>query len=278
MYTEKSVELKSDFYSRFGESFGQVYFERTGLPCMILGGGEEYMAFSLDCGVRAYGRGYGDILRVMDSDSNMCDVHFVKGGKGAQILYKRDMPNIGEMESTVTFTVNKLLRTMGCSERLEGGDGIEAVCDRYGAKGWCAVKMKGEFKSVPLPLGGYNVILVRTRKRRVVSDRDTIEHFRRGENERIEQACTRLKECKLNTFFDMVNQSQASIERLLNPSSELVAAVKSAQSADGVKAVRICDLGVVAICERSRTDSAVHEIVNECSRRLGYAVRVSVVK
>lgn len=278
MYTEKSVELKSDFYLRFGESSGQLYFERTGLPCMILGGGDEYMAFSLDCGVRAYGRGYGDILRVMDSDSNVCDVHFVSGGKGAQILYKRDMTNIGELDSAVTFTVNKLLRTMGCSERLEGGDGIEAVCDRYGAKGWCAVKMNGEFKSVPLPLGGYNVILVRTRKRRVISDRDTIEYFRRGESERMEQACAGLRECKLNTFFDMVNQSQASIERILSPSGELISAAKSAQLADGVKAVRICDMGVIAFCERSKTDSTVHTIINECSRRLGYAVRVSVVK
>lgn len=277
MYTEKSVELKSDFYSRYGENCGRVFFERTGLPCMILGG-EEYMAFTFDCGVRAYGREYGDILRIMDSDSNICDVHFVKDGKGAQILYKRDMANITEMSSTVTYTVNKLLRIMGCKERLAWCDGIEAVCDRYGTSGWCAVKIDGEFKSVPLPLGGYNVILIRTRKRRLASKGGAVELFQREERERIKQACSGLKECRVNTFFDMVNLSQMAVERMLNPSCELVATVRSAQEADGVSAVKICGLGVVAFCERSKTDSAVHAIVNECSRRLGYTVRVAVVK
>ncbi len=278
MYTEKSIELKSDFYSRFGETQGRLFFERTGLPCKILGGDEEFMAFSFDCGVRAYGRYYGDILRVMDSDSNVCDVHFVKGGKGAQILYKKDMENIGELSDTVTYTVNKLLRVMGCNERLDSGEGIEAVCDRYGDRGWCAVKVNGEFKSVPLPMGGYNVVLIRTRKRKMNVDGEIRDVFERGESDRIQEASEGLRKCGLEAFFNAINESQASIERMLNPSRELISAVEAARNGEGVCAVRICDLGVVAFVKRSNTDTAVHSIINECSKSLGYAVRVAVVK
>lgn len=278
MYTEKSVELKADFYSRFGETQGKLYFERTGLPCKIIDGGEEFMAFSLGCGVRAYGRGYGDILRVMDSNSNECDVHFVKSGKGAQILYTKDIENISEMSGTAGYTVNKLLRKMGCNDRMESDTGIEAVCDRYGDNGWCAVKVDGKFGSVPLPLGGYNVILIRTRKRKINADRDVMEVFWRSERDRIREACDGLRKCGLEAFFKCINESQISIEKMLKPSRELMAAAESARNGEGVCAVRICDLGVIAFIKRSNTDTAVHGIINECSKELGYAVRVAVVK
>ncbi len=278
MYTEKSVELKSDFYSRFGETHGQLYFARTGLPCKIFDGGDEFMAFSLGCGVRAYGRYYGDILRVMDSERSVCDVHFVSSGKGAQILYEKDIENISELTDTAIYTVNKLLKKMGCSDRLAGDDGIHGVCDRYGDGGWCAVKTANNFNSVPLPLGGYNVILIRTRKRRVAGDKDVMEIFKRSERDRIAGACEGLRKCGLEAFFNGVNESQASIERMLNPSWELMSAVEAARGGEGVCAVKICDLGVVAFVKRSNTDSAVHSIINECASRLGYAVRVAVVK
>ncbi len=278
MYTEKSVELKSDFYSRFGETQGKLYFVKTGLPCKILDGGEDFMAFSLGCGVRAYGRDYGDILRVMDSNSNVCDVHFVSSGRGAQILYEKDISNISEMSTTANYTVNKLLKKMGCNDRLENAEGLEAVCDRYGDNGWCAAKLNGKFSSVPLPLGGYNVILIRTRKRKITADRDIVEIFERCERERIISACEGLRKCGLEAFFNSINESQASIEKMLNPSHELMSAIESARNGEGVCAVRICDLGVIAFIKRSNTDSAVHSIINECTSRLGYAVRVAVVK
>lgn len=278
MYKEQSVELKSDFYSRFGESHGELYFERCGLPCKIMGGEDSFMVFTLACGVRAYARGYGDIVRIMDALTNVCDVHYAKDGRGAQILYKRDISGISEMEDTITYVVNKLLKRVGSYERIESTAGLDAVCDRYGESGWCAVKMNGGFMRVPLPMSGYNVILIRTRKRKIAADRDTFEIFCRGERGRIEQAAEGLSKCRLNTFFDMINGSQISLEKLLHPSGELVAAVRSAQEADGVRAVRITDLGVVAICEKSKTDSALHEIARECTRRLGYSVRVAVVK
>lgn len=278
MYTEHSVELKSDFYSRFGETQGKLYFQRTGLPCKIFDGGEDFMAFALGCGVRAYGRYYGDILRVMDADSNVCDVHFVKSGSGAQILYKKDIRDINEMSATAVYTVNKLLRSMGCDERLTGDEGLHAVCDRYGDGGWCAVKTNGRFGSVPFPLGGYNVIMIRTRKRKIKADNEMLDVFYRNERERMREVCEGLRKCGLEAFFKAVNESQTSIERMLNPSAELMAAVESARGCEGVCAVRICDLGVVAFVRRSDTDTVVHSIINECKSRLGYAVRVSVVK
>ena len=278
MYTEKSVELKSDFYSRFGEVRGKLHFEKTGLPCKIFDGGEDFMAFSLGCGVRAYGRDYGDILRVMDSDSNVCDVHFVKSGKGAQILYKKDVKDISEMSATATYTVNKLLKNMGCNERIAKDDGLEAVCDRYGDGGWCAVKTGGRFGSVPFPLGGYNVIMIRTRKRKIKADNEMLDVFYRNERERMREVCEELRKCGLDTFFNAVNESQSAIEKMLNPSSELMHAVESARNGEGVCAVKICDVGVIAFVKRSDTDRAVHSIINECKSRLGYSVRVLVVK
>lgn len=278
MYTEHSVELKSDFYSRFGETQGKLYFEKKGLPCKIFDGGDDFMAFALGCGVRAYGRDYGDILRVMDADSNVCDVHFVKSGKGAQILYKKDIKDISEMSATAVYTVNKLLRSMGCNERLSGDEGLHAVCDRYGDGGWCAVKSDGKLSSVPFPVSGYNVIVIRTRKRRIKADEEITEVFHRSERERINAVCEGLRNCGLEAFFRALNESQTSIEKMLNPSKELMAAVESARNGEGVCAVRICDLGVVAFVRRSDTDTAVHSIINECKSRLGYAVRVSVVK
>ena len=278
MYTEKSVELKSDFYSRYGESHGRLYYEKSGLPCVILGGGEEFMAFSLDCGVRAYGRDYGDVLKICDSDSNVCDIHFASRGKGAQILYRRDIFGIREMDEVVSHTVNKLLRKIGCNERMPADDGYCAVCDRYGADGWCAVKLHGQFKSVPLPLGGYNVILIRTRKQRLVFECDEFEHFRYGDRERIRLSTESLKECRLDAFFDMINKSELSMEHMLNPSDEILSVIKSAQDTDGVCACRITDIGVVAFCRKEMTDVALRGIINQCSRRLGYAVRVAVVK
>lgn len=278
MYTEKSVELKSDFYSRFGEARGKLYFEKTGLPCKMFDGGEDFMAFSLGCGVRAYGRDYGDILRVMDSDSNICDVHFVKSGKGAQILYKKDIKDISEMSATATYTVNKLLKNMGCNERIAKDDGLEAVCDRYGDGGWCAVKTNGRFDSVPFPLGGYNVIMIRTRKRKIKADNEILDVFYRNERERMREVCEGLRKCGLNAFFNAVNESQSAIEKMLKPSSELMHAVESARNGEGVCAVKICDVGVIAFVKRSDTDTAVHSIINECKTRLGYSVRVLVVK
>ncbi len=278
MYTEKSIELKSDFYSRFGETQGKLYFERTGLPCKIFDGGEEFMAFSLGCGVRAYGRDYGDILRIMDSDSNVCDVHFVKSGKGAQILYKKDIKDISEMSATSVYTVNKLLRNMGCDERIAKEEGLESVCDRYGDGGWCAVKTGGRFERVPLPMGGYNVVMIRTRKRKIKADNEIMEVFQRNEKERIGEVCEGLRKCGLEAFFKAINESQTSIERMLNPSAELMSAVESARNGEGVCAVKICDLGVIAFVKRSNTDAAVHSIINECKARLGYSVRVLVVK
>ena len=46
MYTKQSIILKSDFYSRFGETQGAMYFEKTGFPCAILDSGSNSLLFS----------------------------------------------------------------------------------------------------------------------------------------------------------------------------------------------------------------------------------------
>ena len=82
MYTEKSVDLKRDFYARYGKTSGRLFFKKVGLPCVIFDGGKNSLVLTLDCGVRVYGRQYGDVLKVLNCDTNVCDVHFVKNCKG----------------------------------------------------------------------------------------------------------------------------------------------------------------------------------------------------
>ena len=87
MYTESSVELKSDFYSRYGTASGVLYFERVGLPFALLKGEDSVLGFAASCGVRAYGRRCGDVIKVLDSESNVCDVRF--GGSGTLDKFRR---------------------------------------------------------------------------------------------------------------------------------------------------------------------------------------------
>ncbi len=278
MYTEKSVELKSDFYARYGETQGRLYFEKTGLPCVVLDGGMSKLMFSLNCGVRAYGRGYGDVLRVLNADTNVCDVHFVKNGKGAQILYKTDLSDIRSMREVAVYTINKLLYKMGSTGRLTDSDGITSLCERYAPKGWCAVTEYDNVKSVPLPLEDYNILLVRGRRIHLTKNEEMHKQFRCGERDRIRLASQALKNFKMNTFFDIINESEKSIERLLAPSSEDIMLVRSTYGIDGVSATRICDYGVISFCDKAKTDSVILRIMNECRNNLGYSVRISVVK
>ena len=278
MYTKKSVNLKSDFYSRYGEASGKLCFERTGLPCTILDGGTSQLVFSLDCGVRAYGRQYGDVLRVLNSDTNVCDVHFVKNGKGAQILYKMDITDLCGMRQTAIYTINKLLYKIGSTGRLEVREGIESVCERYAPKGWCAVKLNGDIKSAPMPLYDYNVLLIQMRKTKTVGKSEMLNQFRCSEYDRISAAYTALKKCKIDTFFDIVNESEKSVELLLSLSDEALGAVHATYGIEGISATRACECGIISFCKKEKTDNAILRIFNECKSSLGYSVRISVVK
>ncbi|MBQ3123920.1 MAG: hypothetical protein IJC09_00655 [Clostridia bacterium] len=278
MYTEKSVSLKSDFYTRYGETKGELYFEKTGIVCVVLDADTHKLMFPLDCCVRAYGRGYGDVLKVMDADTNVCDVHFVDGGKGAQVLYTTDIPDISGAKTTILYTVNKLLMRMGSAGRLAKEYADVALCDEYAQKGWCAVKSYGEVKSVPLPLIDYNVLLIRARKNKITDNEEKLKEFYPGEKERIRMAMAGLKECRTEVLFDAINESQKSIERLLSPSQELISVVHSTYAVDGIDATRISDYGVISFCKKQKTDSAIKRIKSECERALGYPVRISVVK
>ena len=278
MYTEKSVGLKSDFYTRYGETSGNLYFEKTGVPCVLLDADQHKLVFALDCSVRAYGRGYGNVLKVMDTDTNVCDVHFVDGGKGAQILYSADIPDIYGVKETTLYTVNKLLYKMGSAPRLSKEYKDVALCDNHAPKGWCAVKSFSEIKSVPFPFSDYNVLLIRARKNRITEDEELMKRFYAGERERIRVASQALKECRTDVFFDIVNESQKSTERLLAPARDTVSVVHSTYGVDGIDATRICKCGVISFCKKSKTDSAISRIKTECESNLGYSVRISVVK
>ena len=278
MYTEKSVGLKSDFYTRYGETNGKLYFEKTGVPCVLFDAQTHKLVFPFDCSVRAYGRGYGDVLKIMDTDTNVCDVHFVDGGKGAQVLYKTDIPDIYGVKETVLYTVNKLLYRMGSAGRVAKEYGDVTVCDDYAPKGWCAVKSFGEVKSVPFPLSDYNVLLIRTKRNRLTDDKELLNRFCAGEKERIRIAAQGLKECRTDILFDMINESEKSVERLLSPSNETVEVVHATYGIDGIDATRICRCGVVSFCKKTKTDAAISRIKTECENNLGYSVRISVVK
>ena len=278
MYTEKSVKLKSDFYARYGQARGELCFAKTGIPCTVLDGDTHKLMFSLKCGVRAYGRGYGDVLKVLDCDSDINDVHFVENGKGAQILYKTDIPDIKGVRETVLYTVNKLLVQMGSAGRISNNDSTVAQCDRYAPEGWCAVKSYDEIKSVPLPVQDYNILLIRTRKNKLLCRDDALRQFHVGERERIKLAMAGLKECREEVLFDMLNESQKSIERLLSPSGETVYTVHATYGIDGIDATRICDPGIICFCRKNKTDNAVLRIRLDCEKKLGYSPGIMIVK
>ena len=224
MYTEPSIELKSDFYCRYGSAALKLYFERTGLPCVILDSGSERLAFALGLGVRAYGRECGDILRIINADSNECDVSFAPHGLGAQILYKEDMAGVAGMRETAEYTILKLLSAMRRIREPRMG-GIAELCDRFGSRGWCAYDDGDIVKQVPLPFMYNNVILVMTGKKRRGAAGDGYARFCEGEKLRIEYAARALRACRTDLFFEAVNESERSIERLLSPPQASVEAV-----------------------------------------------------
>ncbi|MDD6762857.1 MAG: hypothetical protein PUD92_04365 [Clostridiales bacterium] len=279
MYTEKSVELKSDFYTRFGETTGELCFERVGVPCVIMDSGSHALAFALGCGVRAYGRRYGDVLRILNAGSNVCDVHFMKSGRGAQILYSTDVPGLPGMKDTAVFAIEKLLVRMSIAEGHSMAGSAAAICDRYGSGGWCAYASYDEIKEIPLPLTGYNVLLIRTRRKKNKKiPRDVIEQYCAGEKERIIAAADGLKKCRINVLFDMINESERAYEYLMNPPEQAAAAVKAAMSADGVKAAKICDNGVICFTVKDKTDSIIHAVSEEYEKKTGFSAEVLVVK
>ncbi len=277
MYTRASAELKTDFYCRYGETSGHLYFERVGYPCTIMQSRTHMLAFSLDCGVRAYGREYGDVLRITDADSNICDVKFVNNGRGAQVLYKADNCDLQCKNETAAYTVSKLLKKINSGFSGADADSLVGICDSYGSGGWCAFSEYGNIRSIPLPLDGINTVLIRTRKRRGRKS-DMQSRFYESETERIIAAAAGLKECRTEVFFEMVNESEKAVEMLLEPAPQSVLAVHSALSADGVLAARICDMGIICFVKEERTDSAIRVISSEYECSVGYNAGFLVVK
>lgn len=277
MYTKTSVELKNDFYCRYGETVGRLYFERVGYPCAVMRSRTHMLAFSFDCGVRAYGRAYGDVLRIMDAESNICDVKFVNNGEGAQILYKADDCDLQCKNETVAYTIGKLIRKMNSELPLVNTKSLAGICDSFGSGGWCALGECGRFSEIPLPLSGINVVLIRTQRRQKrVSEMQN--RFFDSETERIKAAAAGLKECRTDVFFEMINESERAAEMLLEPASQSVLAVHAAMSADGVLAARICDMGVICFVRQDRTDSAIRAISTEYEYSVGYNAGFFVVK
>ena len=277
MYTEKSVILKSDFYCRYGQASGKLWFERTGLPCVIMESKTHMLAFSLDCGVRAYGRGYGDVLRVLNAESSVCDVHFVESGKGAQILYRTDIADIKGMREVEDYTINKLLYKMGSTGRVGKDTALVGLCDEYAPNGWCLVKEYDSVQSLPLPIKKYNVLLIRPRKSRLSSDKDGLERFCNTETQRIKAAASALGECREDIFFEIINESQKSVEITFSLSSAVKCALDAAME-NGALASRLCDIGIIAFCRRCDTDSIARAVRVAFEREIGYRPSISVVK
>lgn len=278
MYTEKSVELKTDFYSRYGEADGELYFERVGVPCVLMDSGTHALAFALGCGVRAYGRKCGNAIRILNDRTNVSDVHFIKDGCGAQILYSADVPAMPETRESAAYAIEKLLRRMGVAKSGKSFGGLAAICDRYGSGGWCAYASYDELKEIPMPMKGYNVILIRIpQKKHARIDRDDLKQFCFNETRRINAAAEGLKKCRMEVLFDMLNESEAEQECLIPMSENAVSAVRIAMETDGVCAARVCDIGVVCFCKSDMTDSSVHIISNEYSRAIGFAAGIMVV-
>lgn len=279
MYTEKSTELKNDFYTRFGEAEGKLYFARTGIPCVLLKSDTKMLAFSGTAGVRAYGRKYGDVLKLLDNTQNTCDVHFVKNGSGAQILYSRDLRDMHAADGTLDYTIEKLMTKMGISRSISMASSLEAICDRVGSDGWCAYSGDDGISSLPLPLSRYNVMIIRTKKNKCVNnDAVKIHLFNIGENERIKSAAKALRDCNVETLFNMINESQSELARLEIVSGNTLETAAAAREASGVCAVRASNLGVMCICDKNYTDVAAHDIKEHFKHFSGISVGIIIIK
>lgn len=275
MYTEKSIELKSDFYTRYGQAAGTLYFERTGIPCALMEGTSSILAFSMQCGVRAYGRQYGDIIKIMNSERNVFDIHFVENGCGAQILYKQDLKNIKRMDEVTEYTIDKLLVRMGLKNKFDLKRNLTSICDSLGKNGWCAYCDNGKMQQLPLPMYDYHVLIIRTQKNgRFRTDRVLRMQFAEEEARRIKAAAAGLKKCRTEVLFEMMNESERSIERLLMPSRQAVIAVEAARCADGVLAAKICDAGIVCFVEKDKIDSVIHRINMDFEKNIGYSAGI----
>lgn len=279
MYTKKSIGLKSDFYARFGEAPGELCFERIGVPCVVMDSGKSALAFALGCGVRAYGRQCGDIIKILNDRASVCDVSRAKDGRGAQILYSEDAPGLPCSDDAAAFAAAKLLCRMGIAAVSGALSGAAAVCDRYGSGGRCAYAAENGVESLPLPLSDFNVLLIRTRRRgtRAVP-RSAARRWCAEEEERTAAAAEGLRRRRLDVFFDMLNESERSREYLLEPPDTVLAAARAAMNAGGARAARICRLGVVCFVEKGSADSAIRAIAGDYERQTGFSAAVLTVK
>lgn len=277
MYTEKSAELKDDFYVRFGETGSELFFERIGVPCVIMDSATNALAFAMGCGVRAYGRKSGDVLRILNSDSDVSDVHFMPGGRGAQIIYRMDAPGMPGMNETAGYAVECILRRMGLAKSSDPLYSLPAICDKYGSRGWCAYTGNDKTESIPLPLTGYNVVFLRTmRNRKKKADSELAERFRLGEDKRITAAAEGLKKCRIDVFFDMVNESELASEYIFSYDEKLPAAVRKALDTDGVAAAKICDGGIVLFTESDKTDHVIRIMSLFYEKQTGFPSEIIV--
>ena len=76
----------------------------------------------------------------------------------------------------------------------------------------------------------------------------------------------------------MLNESEKAIEMLLKPKKQALCAAEIAAHTDGVRAAKLCDVGVICFVEKNLTDSAARTISQEFEKCLGYSAGIVVAK
>ena len=222
----------------------------------------------------------------------------------------RSVPQKAAVFSAVMRLADRSPRDLReCARVCVGGAHTDSFVTAVSARrGYCIVQDKGEFKHLPLPLSGYRIICVHTDKPwrfdlAAVSEKelrslrrmhpsvcgidDIAPEMLRGgkfgalyclvrENARIELACELLKACRLERFAALVNESQADIERFLNPPPEYSFITRSLSGTQGCICARIEENGVFAIAEDSLVDYVITQLQSDFEAQFGKALSFTV--
>lgn len=175
-------------------------------------------------------------------------------------------------------------------------------------RGWCTYIYRNKIKHYPLPLTGYKIITAQTNmswhtnySRHIEKELKSIRHTHPGvcayeditpdmlsggqyrylyymseENRRCDLAASALKACRIDKFANIVNKSQADMERYLNPGQEHVFLARQLLDSQGCICARLWRSGAYAIVEESLTDYVIKRTQSAFEAHFGTRVMFSV--
>lgn len=338
-------EIKRVFYQRYDTSKDFLHYTFTGSLCPLLGYREyinaPFLSCSLSMGIGMFARRQGS--NIITLQNTVSDRHFIyektmpytifKGGErdiakllkimsvycdGAQILFKSDIPSFMPQKTEFrTALTHSLLKVSGVDfpsyEKAYLAAMKEPIAPylalSYAKSGYGILFDSYIPYALPLPMKGYKVIIVYTRRDdtsredRIYSAMEKIQkhfgsnvtlsslnlshayyvqqHFRdrktigyihhlAGENSRMQSVARGLKKSDISSLFRAMNASQTSIARYWDVRKDHSYICLTARRTDGVRAARQSQKGAVIIAETGKVDYVINTLRREFEYNMGY--------